>query len=579
MGERFGDYSVIRRLGGGGFGTVYLAESRDGVTVAVKVLNDHRDPTARELFRRELEAAQRVDTRHVAQVHDFDLDADPPWIAFRAVGTLTLKEAARSHETSERALLLALMGAARGLAAMHRAGLTHRDISPDNILVTPTDGVLIDLGLATLGTNTPYSQMLAGKMAYLAPEQWTSSAVTPASDIWQWGVTATKALSGHLPFPPARTPQEQQRLAAEQAPDLFGVGVAADVVAACLRKDPLLRPTAGELVETLRGLLRSPELTGRRLSRRRHTDMLDREAVTEVTRLDVSADGKLYVGAWVPEIERSRGVVSYWRTNAGDVNIRLGDRVAIGWDDRDRVHVGAVLTSLRTGAERSPKLPTNCSSCGTRLEPGYNDGRFCSNEEFCSSLVLPRIKQHLGLARFMRHEQTDFTRSDAVHAVTSRLLERGLFRNEGDLYAQDRSSVAKAVSSMRSPAPDWFLDDWTLSQNRPFVATVATMTPTDSWEAKKLVKALPTLDLLLGASEQQLLEALTPRLQYWSDEECQDERSANQRKAARLRAWLDVDWHVRVLRGMEAAGVPMRHNSGDTWPPRRPRQEPPSLSP
>lgn len=581
MSQRFGDYKVLRRLGSGGFGSVYLAEAGDGVTVAVKVLHDHQDHVARALFVRELEAAQRVDTRHVAQVHDYDLEADPPWIAFRAAGTRTLMEAVRAGEISMRAVLQALLGAAKGLAAMHAMGLTHRDVSPDNILVTPGDGMLIDLGLATLGTGTPYSQMLAGKMAYLAPEQWTSSAVTPASDVWQWGVAATKALSGRLPFPPAGSPGEQHQLAVEEEPDLSGLDAAYDLVALCLRKNPEERPTAASLVESLLTLLSDVDrdqpfpgvLPGRAV------DVLHGEAVTSVTELEVSTEGMLRVRAVVPEVANARGIVRPLRTNAGDLGVKVGDRIAIGWGADGRLHLGSVLTSLRTGKETSPELPMQCSSCGTAFEPFTSGGWRCPNEQYCPTLVEPRLDRHLALAPRMRQEPLDIDRGARRRAVMRRLVATRLVRNEGDLYAPSDDAVIARTSGLPARAVQEFLEDRRVSRERPFAATVALIPRVNDGDAWNLVRKFSTLDRLLAASIDELYEGLLdgrdasrrPASRYRPEGYTEWLREEKRRLAEEVRDWLQVPWHVEVLRRMQHCGVKMWLEPGEVWPPMRGR--------
>ena len=250
---------MVRELGRGGFGSVYLAEDATGARFALKVLDPvtGNDLHARTLFGRELEALRRVDSRHVAQLHEARLDSEPPWMALRIAGTRTLANAVAAGDFRVQDTLACLLGALKGLQAIHAVGMTHRDVSLDNMLVVPGDGVLLDLGLATLGHNSAHTRAMAGKLDYLAPEQWETVAPDPATDVWQWATAGVKSMAGHLPFPPTGSVVAQRRLLLETEPMLYGLHVhqLPRLLRRCLRIDPSDRPATSVAIAEMERVL------------------------------------------------------------------------------------------------------------------------------------------------------------------------------------------------------------------------------------------------------------------------------------------------------------------------------------
>ena len=133
--ERIGSYRLVGRLGSGGMGQVFLAESRGGRKVAVKVVHaEHLQSTEfRERFAREIEAAKRVGGFYTAPVVDADPDADPPWMVTAYIPGPILQDKIDAdgplpaREVRELGAQLA-----EGLAAIHACGMVHRDLKPGN---------------------------------------------------------------------------------------------------------------------------------------------------------------------------------------------------------------------------------------------------------------------------------------------------------------------------------------------------------------------------------------------------------------------------------------------------------------
>lgn len=256
-GDWFGPYRTIREIGRGGFGRVYEAEDRHGAKIALKVLDSvaGNSRSGRGRFSRELAAAQRVASPHVARVVDTGLHSDPPWIAYQLISGATLKEKLLEGPLPADQAVDALLALAQGLAAVHAEGLVHRDVTPDNVIVDGQGkGCLIDLGIAALGEAGEFTREQVGKVAFQAPEQWTGSAVTSAVDVWQFGVCLVKAVSGHLPFSQG-APGVMHQAITQNEPDLSGMPTPLRILATrCLRKRVSERPSADRVVEFLRGV-------------------------------------------------------------------------------------------------------------------------------------------------------------------------------------------------------------------------------------------------------------------------------------------------------------------------------------
>ncbi len=227
LGPRF---EPLRPLGEGAYGAVFLAQDRKlGRRVAIKVLaGGAGDPVTRARFGREARLTSGIKHPHVVGVLDFEGEEDgsPAWIAYEFVAGPTLLELAREAPgVRPDAPGLARLGAelAEALAAVHRAGVLHRDVKPGNILVR-ADGsaVLCDFGLARdprAGTVLTQEGLVVGTPAYLAPELLLGEAASPASDQWALGATLFYGLYLRIPFEVA------------SVPDLFRVARAGEPVA------------------------------------------------------------------------------------------------------------------------------------------------------------------------------------------------------------------------------------------------------------------------------------------------------------------------------------------------------------
>ena len=206
-----GRYAVIRKLGEGGMGAVYLAEQVSmSRKVALKILHGHfaRDEEFVRRFRLEARLAAALNHRNVITVHDFDQAEDGSlFIAMEYLEGRTLSEVIRQDGALAvgRAVRFG-MQIAQGLEAAHRAGVIHRDIKPHNIMAVGRgdDLKLMDFGIARLmdaeGSGLTRTGMVMGTPAYMAPEQIEGGEITEQTDIYAFGIVLYELLTGRVPF-------------------------------------------------------------------------------------------------------------------------------------------------------------------------------------------------------------------------------------------------------------------------------------------------------------------------------------------------------------------------------------------
>jgi serine/threonine-protein kinase len=201
-------YDVRRVLGSGGMGEVFLARDRVlGRDVALKVLRRQYagDSEFAERFKREARSAASLSHPNIVQVYDRgETDEGASYIAMEYVPGGTLKERISDRgplEASEAAALGAQV--AEALGAAHDRGMVHRDIKPQNVLLTTSgDAKVADFGIARAGSSVTISKTgsVMGTAGYMSPEQALGEPATPRSDLYSLGVVLYEALTGELPF-------------------------------------------------------------------------------------------------------------------------------------------------------------------------------------------------------------------------------------------------------------------------------------------------------------------------------------------------------------------------------------------
>ncbi|WP_156325820.1 serine/threonine-protein kinase, partial [Nonomuraea sp. SBT364] len=248
-----GSYQLAGRLGEGGQGVVYLG-TRDDDTYAVKLLHGPVGDE-RAAFLREVELAKHVARFCTAQVVEAGFDEGRAYIVSEYVdGPSLAREVMLTGPRRGGALERLAVGTATAIAAIHRAGIVHRDFKPQNVLLGSDGPRVIDFGLArALDAAATVSGRGVGTPAYMAPEQITALAVTGAADVFSWGATMCFAANGAAPFGQDSVAPVLHRILT--APPALGLldGQLRDLVVACLDKDARNRPTSRDLLLALLG--------------------------------------------------------------------------------------------------------------------------------------------------------------------------------------------------------------------------------------------------------------------------------------------------------------------------------------
>ncbi len=252
VGMLYGNrYKLQLKIATGGMGEVWQAEDELILRqVAIKILKEEYlgDPDFLERFRTEAKSAALVDHEGIANVFDYGEDSGSAYLVMELVpGESLSRIIEREKKLPEQKVLDIIAQTSRALAAAHARGLVHRDIKPGNLLITPDGKVKItDFGIARVGDQVPLTKtgQVMGTVQYLAPEQATGKASTPATDLYSLGVVAYEALAGKRPF----TGENQMAIAMahiNEMPPALPETVdprVQNLVLSCLAKKPAQRP-------------------------------------------------------------------------------------------------------------------------------------------------------------------------------------------------------------------------------------------------------------------------------------------------------------------------------------------------
>ncbi len=208
--KEFGPYRILKLLGEGGMGVVYLAERDDlGTQVAVKVLRDAWiSPSRRERFASEQRTLAQLNHPSIARLYDADtLDDGTPWFVMEYVDGVPLTQYCREHESSIAERLHLFRSVCEAVQHAHANAVIHRDLKPSNILVKSDGSVrLLDFGIAKQleSLDLPVDQTMTGLRlmtpAYASPEQIRGDRVGIGTDVYSLGVILYELLTGQLPF-------------------------------------------------------------------------------------------------------------------------------------------------------------------------------------------------------------------------------------------------------------------------------------------------------------------------------------------------------------------------------------------
>lgn len=206
----FGPYRIVKLIGEGGMGVVYLARREDiGSLVAIKLLRDGLlSPDRRQRFASEQKTLARLEHPLIAQIHDAGtLDDGTPWFVMEYVEGTPVTEYCREHGLGVEQKLRLFRTVSEAVQYAHRQAIMHRDLKPSNILVKADGAVkLLDFGIAKQlsGAELPLEQTLTAlrpmTLPYASPEQVRGDLLGTASDVYSLGVILYELLTGELPF-------------------------------------------------------------------------------------------------------------------------------------------------------------------------------------------------------------------------------------------------------------------------------------------------------------------------------------------------------------------------------------------
>lgn len=265
-----GRYTLGRELGRGGMGAVYLARDEVlGREVAIKRIGMLPGATSPDLARAEREArlAAMLNHPHVVSVFDLVSDEDHQWLVMEYIEGESLADRIRGTGPLEHAQAARIMWqVADGLSSAHRAGITHRDVKPSNILLT-TDGQakLTDFGIARSQSDVSLTQtgLVTGSPAYLAPEVASGTGAGTASDVWSLGATLFHVLSGKPAYDvSANMIGGLYKIVHEEPPRLPDAGAFDELLRATMARDPAQRWPMERVRDALAQIRRDPAAAG-----------------------------------------------------------------------------------------------------------------------------------------------------------------------------------------------------------------------------------------------------------------------------------------------------------------------------
>lgn len=272
MPDRIGKFEILRSLGQGAMGEVFLARDTTlGREVALKTIRPQADAEVlgdlKARFAREAQAAAGLHHPNVVTIYEFGEADGLLYFAMEVVEGPSLESLLRRQALAPRAFLEAMAQVCDGLQAAHQKGIVHRDIKPANLMIAREGersvAKILDFGVAkSLGQEATQTGMVVGTLAYMAPEYLSRGLATPSADLFAVGVILYEGLAGHRPFQGDTNGSLIYCILNEPAPELDparleGLSPALrDLVLRALAKDPLDRfASAKELGEALRAAL------------------------------------------------------------------------------------------------------------------------------------------------------------------------------------------------------------------------------------------------------------------------------------------------------------------------------------
>lgn len=263
-GTAFADrYKIIKLLGDGGMGKVYLAEDLvlEGEKVALKVLRPDlcQDEKHIKRFIREVQLTRKVAHPNVVRTFDIAWHEGSLYFTMEFVEGVTLRDRLQQGVLTARNTMQLLLEISRGLSVIHESEIIHRDLKPGNIILSNAGVAKIaDFGIARPSfTDITNQNEIIGSAGYMAPEVWTGAPLDARTDIYALGVLSYEMLTGILPFDGSSATEVMNRHLSYQPPRLETIGADipswfSELIARMVSKDPDKRPSsAGEIISII----------------------------------------------------------------------------------------------------------------------------------------------------------------------------------------------------------------------------------------------------------------------------------------------------------------------------------------
>jgi eukaryotic-like serine/threonine-protein kinase len=260
-GAKVGKYTLTQVLGQGGYGDVHLGVSSAGPKVAVKILNARasRDEDTVARFKREADTGQRLEHPSIVRIVEVGSSRGRHYIVMELMRGGSLRQMLDRADTPPNDVLAVLAEVASALAFAHAQGVVHRDVKPENVLLTKAGRAKVaDFGLARAADQSSMTTegRILGTAVYMSPEQVRGQRATAASDVYSVGIMIYEAITGMLPF----TADSQlgylyQHAEVEPPRPVIRAGyptTLGNLALACLAKDAAARPTMDQIAERLR---------------------------------------------------------------------------------------------------------------------------------------------------------------------------------------------------------------------------------------------------------------------------------------------------------------------------------------
>ncbi|MFC4070174.1 serine/threonine-protein kinase [Actinoplanes subglobosus] len=254
-----GRFRLRGRLGAGGMSVVWRAHDEVlGRDVAVKVLSPAlaRDPARLAHIRDEARAVARLRHPNIVEVYDYGEAGSLPYLVMEVAEGRTLAQLLTAGALPWETAVVIVAQVAAALAAAHERDVVHRDVKPDNVVVSGARVKLLDFGISALsGDDDRTTGYLLGTPAYLAPERLEHGVVRPATDVYALGLLLYRALAGRLPWAASTATQMLRAHRYHEPhglPPVAGLPAeVADLCRRCLAKNPAHRPSAAAAAEAL----------------------------------------------------------------------------------------------------------------------------------------------------------------------------------------------------------------------------------------------------------------------------------------------------------------------------------------